>query len=101
MISTVTGTYPDIAWDITPELADGKLKLPSASVNVCNVAYQLPTAEFELKSGTVYLTPSGYVFVSAEESTDTLEKFPNRQNYWVCSADEKGNILVLRAVINS
>lgn len=103
MISTVSGTYPDIAWDITPEVADGKLKLPDAGVQVCNITYQMPAAEFDLINGVVYLTPSGYVFVAAEDDIPSdMERFPNHQNYWICAVqieDGEENVMVLKAVL--
>jgi hypothetical protein len=103
MINTVSAQYSDIAWDVTPEAADGKLKLPAAEVQVCDVTYPMPAAEFDLKDGVVYLTPSGYIFVADEDGQPSnLEHFPNRQNYWVCAVhivDGKEDILVLKAVL--
>ncbi len=103
MISTVSGTYPDIAWDISPAVSNGKLEMPQASVDVCNVKYQLEAAAFDLKDGTIFLTPDGYVFVSASDDTGgtSLTKFPNGEKYWVCAIkikDEKENLMVLKAV---
>ena len=77
--------------------------MPQASVEVCNVKYQLEAAEFDLRDGTIFLTPDGYVFVSASDDTGgiSLTKFPNGEKYWVCAIkikDEKENIMVLKAV---
>jgi hypothetical protein len=103
LISTVSGTYPDIAWDISPTAANGKLEMPQASVEVCNVQYQLEAAEFDLKDGTVYLTPDGYAFAPDTDETGgaSLTKFPNGEKYWACAVkieDGKENIQVLKAV---
>ena len=86
MISTVSGTYPDIAWDISPSVANGKLEMPKANVEVCNVQYQIEAAEFDLKDGT---------------GGASLTKFPNGEKYWACAVkveDGKENIQVLKAV---
>ena len=102
MSRTVSAEYPDIAWNITPTMSNGKLQFPAAEIYICNVTYKMPAAEFELKDGVVYLTPSGYVFIAEEEEErPSLENFPNMQNYWVCAVhivDKKENILVLKAV---
>ncbi|WP_085833978.1 hypothetical protein [Clostridium merdae] len=102
MISSISGIYPDIAWDIVPSVTDGKLQLPTAGVQVCNVTYQMPKVEMELKDGVVYLTPNGYVFITDEEERSSLEPFPNQQNYWLCDVrvvDGKEQILTLKAVL--
>lgn len=43
MIATVQGTYPGLAWDITPEEDGGKISLPDAKIEVADTAYQMAT----------------------------------------------------------
>ena len=100
MISTVEGNYPGLSWDIVPEEKDGKITLPAAEVTVAGNTYQMAASSFDAVDGTVYLTPNGYVFV-AKDKEASLKKFPNNENYWVCSIsaiDGKTNIMVLKAV---
>lgn len=100
MISTVEGNYPGLSWDIVPEEKDGKITLPAAEVTVAGNTYQMAASSFDAVDGTVYLTPNGYVFV-AKDKEASLKKFPNNENYWVCSisiSDGKTNIMVLKAV---
>ena len=100
MITVVEGTYPGLLWDIAPTEKDGKIILPAAEVKVTGNTYQMAAAAFDNVDGTVYLTPNGYVFV-AKDKEASLKKFPNNENYWVCSIsaiDGKTNIMVLKAV---
>lgn len=105
MISTVQGTYPGLAWDITPEEDGGKISLPEAKIEVAGTAYQMAAASFDKSDGTVYLTPDGYSFVAKgpdDQSGQTqpeaeLEKFPNGENYWIAHI-EGDNIMALKAV---
>lgn len=100
MISIVKGNYPGLSWNIIPEEKDGKIMLPDAEIKVAGNTYQMSTASLDAADGTVYLTPDGYVFM-AKDKEASLKKFPNNENYWVCSIsaiDGKTNIMVLKAV---
>lgn len=105
MIATVQGTYPGLAWDITPEEDGGKISLPDAKIEVADTAYQMATASFDKSEGTVYLTPDGYSFVAKGpddqsgqfQPEEKLKKFPNGEIYWIAHI-EGDNITILKAV---
>ena len=96
------GVYPGLSWDIAPEEKDEKIALPAAEVEVAGNTYQMAAASFDPEDGSVYLTPDGYAFVPADQDTTNLTKFPNHENYWVCSIrvgeDGKNDITILKAV---
>ncbi len=105
MISTVQGTYPGLAWDITPEEDGKKILLPDAKIEVAGTTYQMTAASFDKADGTVYLTPGGYFFTangpddqSAPAQPEAeIKKFSNGEIYWIAYI-EGDNIKVLKAV---